>query len=763
MIRFLHQRGYTADDVHHWAVIVSEVETEAFLERYLTSPVVDKLPSFILLEVLRQRYIKGRTFKLLMAHIWGRLFILDVPPDGPMRPKGQEMNMDTGTGERPLRASQTLRNADFAQGSTLEVMIYRLLRHARQVWPAVLPNISKMITVYLRYIVEVDERVERGKELSLRTRHKLTNIHNKMLQLLARPASEATFLSARCIWRAQQILLLSAADFQPSLDINQESYRSIIRALSLTKNSDRESTFARLQAATWPPWRQEEDGVDAARSKVEDLSRVVEASYHMQEAGYPLDQSDIAMNILGGREPDGTPTIRTRATLPRRTPRKPLRGRDLARWQALTQEWTARIMSTRSVYEAWSAFLASEAKHVRPSLSMYTAVFEKIIYETIKARRRAHEPEDDENLADRLRHGKQAVLSPQANLSAYERERTQPPNVDELYDRMINRQIRPDGKCLFLLVAYARTLKHGIQYLQDSTLPASTVQMLVGNERPKRDQLLKIPRRIFQAYVTLLCRFALRGGSTGEDGNEGGTRCSYDHKVVNPLLRAVRLMELVQPIHRPSWNALFVGLAKRDVVTGHYPNRSLNDIAAWRLLCNAFYRSQSCGLDINPHGFSSLCRGYEKAIHAGLERAQILRLPLDPWIRSTLHIVKDAFAQMSSNEPRAGGPSGLIYDINGASLHGYIRVLGLMEDWDELLNLLLWMAEHKAELDDSADEARNGRRMLRRCLVAVRVAVDGMAEVDEQARNIVEGIQDWGGWATAEEVLAYNRIEGSPC
>jgi hypothetical protein len=107
------------------------------------------------------------------------------------------------------------------------------------------------------------------------------------------------------------------------------------------------------------------------------------------------------------------------------------------------------------------------------------------------------------------------------------------------------------------------------------------------------------------------------------------------------------------------------------------------------------------------------------------------------------------------------------------------------------------MVKHQEELAEVSDRARNGPNILRRTIIATRVflerswlsasslldydyaAQDAFARAGienkpealkrleapayeaqvKEARELVEGVQSWGGWATDEEVEAYCRHE----
>ncbi len=116
-----------------------------------------------------------------------------------------------------------------------------------------------------------------------------------------------------------------------------------------------------------------------------------------------------------------------------------------------------------------------------------------------------------------------------------------------------------------------------------------------------------------------------------------------------------------------------------------------------------------------------------------------------------------------------------------AILHGFIRILGLRRDYDGILELIEWMSLFADEINTVMDEAMNGRRMMRTCMIAIRVFLerswmtiprddgyhqagkDGIVvEADSAPTEIVHAVrelvlenEEWGGWATSVELVEY--------
>ena len=141
-----------------------------------------------------------------------------------------------------------------------------------------------------------------------------------------------------------------------------------------------------------------------------------------------------------------------------------------------------------------------------------------------------------------------------------------------------------------------------------------------------------------------------------------------------------------------------------------------------------------------------------------------------------------------------------------AHLHAFIRALGSAQDVKGICELLRWMEYVAPELKAAAEETNGGPRMFRRALVAARVMMEravggesgdeeqgalaegsgmvenglgrgtlqdedgdedeegevvGRTEVEQEAFEIVERVEGWGGWPTDEEVEEYLRKWGT--
>ncbi|KAI9874125.1 MAG: hypothetical protein M1830_010173 [Pleopsidium flavum] len=306
------------------------------------------------------------------------------------------------------------------------------------------------------------------------------------------------------------------------------------------------------------------------------------------------------------------------------------------------------------------------------------------------------------------------------------------------------------------------------------------------------------------------------------------------HNRVSPLLHAIRLMNLRKPQYRPPWNYLLSALARSGATitsSYQYSSPASADITAWKNMLDVARQMSAVGLDLDLSGFQTLCTGFEKAAIASqqvikkgraAQASPLIELDISDagrfanakpkyrLMREAEEVLEEgpksikvafsrlvglnhslsdaeaefqAFARSALDDEGQIEPSALLprlLSVPGFShLHAYIRVLGIVQDYDALLALLRWMVEFVPELEAVADEARNGRRLLRRSLVAIRVflerswiSVSGKHNEDnshlepldaapenviQQVYDIIEGVEGWGGWPTDDEVVTYCR------
>lgn len=369
----------------------------------------------------------------------------------------------------------------------------------------------------------------------------------------------------------------------------------------------------------------------------------------------------------------------------------------------------------------------------------------------------------------------------------------------------------------------------------------------IGKDSVTRANLESVPHYVFAAFIRFLSRFAPRSfhKSTGlvDDLSISITSPARNQKSltrpwaisVDPLLHAFHLMACRRPYYRPPWNALLSALARADTTVDRrftIEGSRIRDLLAWKTICDLLHQMREIGLDLDLQGFQMVCIALEKALFACESLTQASKKP-DPQppvhqdsvlerparythtrleaqqvLHDGLPRVKNIFkglvtSGMVRHEATSSGSQGLSQWVNDhgilapsallprllevpspPQLHAFIRVLGLRADYTGILDLVQWMSGFMPEIKAVADESSNGSRMMRRCVVAVRVFLErywiynereaesdaegdikesniidegAPIEVIEKVYEIVEKNEEWGGWPSDEEVQEYCR------
>jgi hypothetical protein len=779
----------TWDDVSNWAYILSGRGPDEMAVRLAANP--QDQPTFVLLEILRRDISKVKSLKMLLTYAWDHVAnrlgphsssLLETRPGTGIEDKvDKDFQPDVSTSSATT-VNSTIPNPESVgsfrntlrvvgrfpviRENSFMIMISRFLYQSRRIWPPAMVSVSHMVGPYFQLMAS---RYGDSESVGPSTLARLCKINNYLLRLLALPSSAEPFKSMVYNWSAQKVLLELAGNFDPPLALDQGSYRAIVQVLAASKKTEREARSATFRSRSWPPWRVEQDGMDAQRPQDEDLSRVVLAIMRSKESGYKPDLHEEMMAIFGGLDRDGTPTIHTRKFLKLR----PLKPSSQSRGPSSdVKHWAARVEATRDVHEAWGAFREFQRKGGKPNMPIYLAMFQKINSES---RRLGQQSENDATPGD----GREVAAVSNDNFTTFYRSRLQPPSLLELYKEMNSSGIRPSGRCLSFLLQHARTMDEGLRYLLDSGLDMRIVEFLAGGDKSKLpvDVLAQLSDRTFTDFLSLLCRFALRLVKAGPDSDleltqpirsmrasslkywtvrESRARKSYHHRLKHPLHYAGLLLKQRQPRFRPAWYTLFRTLARSDIIISRDvatdPERcDENHEQAWRVTKRALQHFHNRKLELDPHGFLLICLAFAKYAGATFHDSGRHRVAIIAGSR----IVKAEFANLTDgSEKRPNWIPKLLHSIGGVHLHAYVRAMGLIEDHAAIISALEWMVENHEDLDAIVSQSRNGHDKLRQTLVATRVFCDDSG-YEDVAKALVEKVESWEGWPDDEEVQRY--------
>jgi hypothetical protein len=837
-------RGYTEEDIKHWASIVTARNVQHAVNGLYEIRVQQDgkqsrlVPDSVFLFVLRRPDINGDALRKLIELAWYRF--------DPGRNTSAVTNDINRQMDVVRKSSSILHSIPKPNEMTVIIAVIRLLRHARRVWPESMTNIIQLITKCLEPYDSTTSAL-RG------TRYRrLSFLYNRLLSLLSKPSSINPLASVVHRQRAQFTLVQRMMEFDPPVLLEREGYRAIITVQAAHKKTSKEEEWADLKAHSWPPWKYERTGLDVDKGIDLGITRSAEVIHQLEEAGYPSQSWEQMAKIYSGWDTDDTPTIQTRAILGKPSRKHGVFGPQHT-VKASTVEshdiWAARIRSTRTVQEAWACFLALQDIS-QPSSEAYFAMFEKIVFSRMQ---RKHRLESRSSVhTERSKNttfpgdGKETFPAP---LSPHEAIyiSSSPPLPQLLFSHMLDQGIVPSVRCTAFLVSHSESLAQGVFYLRKAPIHPAISHAMVNVEADlpvvtnvTKDDMDRVPRLVSAALIRLLCRFSrpsfkdniprsLQGLSSTFEITE-----SEDRYWKNPFLQALSLLRLWSPAYRPPWNDILSALAAEGTQTSvtlyQKPSRSrqlLNDLLSWRYIQNVVAGMSRLGLVPDIQTFQFICIGLQKAASAAyavqeLEDSQLVQsAPVDRrstlvfrarstlrngarYLRSTFeslvgcHMISDQGVPTPSSLQTAYSSSHspttlpkLLVVPGPAQLHAYIRVLGRLQEWDDLLGLIQWIRHHSPEIEAAAQEAKNGKLLMRRSIVAVRVFLEQSRTVPNeplqtssradgedsddprtpwpharskpsvgllhQIRHEIDQLENWGGWPTEDEVGYYVR------
>ncbi|KAL9096403.1 MAG: hypothetical protein Q9165_001400 [Trypethelium subeluteriae] len=409
---------------------------------------------------------------------------------------------------------------------------------------------------------------------------------------------------------------------------------------------------------------------------------------------------------------------------------------------------------------------------------------------------------------------------------------SEPPSAEKFFNAMIKNNVLVPDASLALVMDSASSLQQALSYLQ-KTWQGSTFRDLLTPSKG-RSMNSKWSKTIFTSLIRAYCRFSHEcpytlpsSAGTHLDSIDGWTL-----ERQQSFLHAVQLLEELKLQYRPAWNVALdcLRVEKKFTAPEAYGTQTsaVNRVISFSVARRLFDSMRRIGLDADSTAFLSLCVITEHAIIASFKimtkegelsssaRVNEKALPgraldvTDEIISEGSYYLQNIFVSLvggtsgsdrsngSAETEREGqGASGdhqealqivtnyqisvnslspsiprLLNTPSPATLHAFVRALGLAKDFDTLRNLTRWMVDHKPELDNQVRGARNGRRQLRNTIIALaiflekssfRVKAEELQQAAIQCKTLIEGVGDeWDGWPSEQEIEAYLVPRGKP-
>lgn len=698
------ETGLTEADIKQWLWILHPVSGDLKLQRFLQSNC--RKPLFLLALLLaKDKTIRNPAiFVQLLKYIKENYVLAERPADELSHPAYQ------GQG-RAMTWWHFL------------VMLYRLVWHCRDSWPAGMPFLSRLTADYIG-------TMRLGKAGRALTGYQARSlVLNKALQYFSWPARVRPLDHMEHNWAAQRHLLRLAASADPPLVMDQNGYRSVRKVLIALAKTKAEARNVDRAAKTWPPYRRTLDGIDERRLPEDDLTRSAKAGILVREAGYSDDLVDRALSALGGSTFGESPTIPTRSLPP------PFFSGEVASYN-IYAEWAAQVRATRNAREAWLVFENPPEPDIRPNSQVYAEMFQKLFARPVTG-----------SPAVRPGDTRESFPVHDANLSEFEIARLTPPTPEELYDMMLlHDKIKPAGNCLAVLVRNAPSKMVALRYLSDSPYEPyieALKERVSWEDGHSLRTLSQMPLLVFNAWIAMLCRLHTRrmrsesivddplgkvgapspAGAPGADaGSQAGGPSAQDGdgpevSQGGSIPEAIELATAFQA-HNPKaahdrkpWHTIMEALAGTKILYSRLG-------AAYNLLETLMtfmkiYQKTTLSKGADPVSFEALCLIIRKTLKlATFTEVDGKMVPRD-YIASSSEIEKlvaqahryavKGFRELTEPVPanpdggaEGGGeePSTVIrYNIIGRPLYRYMMALGCCGDQTEMVRVMDWILD----------------------------------------------------------------------
>ncbi|KAH6686862.1 hypothetical protein F5X68DRAFT_208113 [Plectosphaerella plurivora] len=656
----------------------------------------------------------------------------------------------------------------------IEEVLGRFLGLARRIRPKAVVKVADFVAACLEKLTPTSASPDAVYRFKCR-------IFTSVLRRLAIPPRRSAYKHRRHSWEGILRLLSLSSGLEKPFVIDRASYRAIRSVLLGVPKADAERDSATALSGTWPPYRILRDGMEEETPLEEFASRAVKAGTMMVEAGYAKELSDLVIDVLGGSNIDGTPTIQTRSIISQR------------RMDSMSPSdlWAAQVRATRNPEEAWQVFQRPPLPDMRPDAVVYQQMFYKLL-----AR---HAEDHHRNLPG---DGRETFPFDDLNYSDFEKARLTPPTLDQLMSAMDQDGIPLEGEALRGLLRHVPTIHLALECINQSSLPLPQQMALENLLRAGRFQespeymrryhnviptdIRRMPKDLVQVAVELLCRLHPNLTSAGLE--------AVRHSQLGRIHRARRVAQsLAHRGHPRLWEIILEATSRPNILlAADMTDRSGKNVLLFSGKTLAIAQ-HSC--NITPSMFMSFSRVVRKtmesivsslveSIGSGNNQPLMTFSPaynhptaassrplLADWpdysrqvrlvhlLDSAQGAVKAMWQILSEVRASDGKPDDAM--VNGVIINNYMCVLAFVGDHGEMEQLLRWTLEHIATVEDGSDI--KGLTQLGRALCAFRAFAEPMLP-EETVDTLRHEFEDPRGkirraldiqWPSDEEVSRY--------
>jgi hypothetical protein len=346
------------------------------------------------------------------------------------------------------------------------------------------------------------------------------------------------------------------------------------------------------------------------------------------------------------------------------------------------------------------------------------------------------------------------------------------PSYEQLYHRMRARGIRPTGRFLAFLIETSPHFSMTMDLLESAKDDYDgELGRLLDSSLLHESSTRLLPEYVVAAFVRFLCRFG-RFSPTSLARPAISSKKEHEHRLKldqNYLPEyAYALLLQLRPHHRPTWTAYM-----EKLLFGTWDRAGTRKSAhQYNMICNVIDNMQEAEIDLDEDQFRLFCTAVRYAAQSAYGGSLSMQdahhvIATAPYrIRMLFHTLVSSHLDSTSHTVTANMEPIPSHIPGPATLHAFVRALGILRDHEGLYSFSTWATNNATKIMARANAQHSGRKALRRALIALRAALDGVleegtesapAEVRELVKNQVEGVDEWGGWPSDTEVDWYTK------
>lgn len=725
----LEAKGYTTADVERWRQCLltsSSIVAAEMLRHHQHTPL------FVVLLFLRRKRIRRSALSTVIKNTLAR------------------------TLEEPI------------DWMSLQLLVIRLLRHARMVWPESIPSIASF------FCDEASRRYDEWKQqesASSKFLPNLTAFCNTLIKLIALPTPKFPILSGTYQEKAQFAVLRFMAGCDPALTVSRSGFRATLRSQLSRAKTTQEKEWAMLKGPSWPPWKTNQNAMDEGKEYMFGASRASRILHRMHDAGYDARAWEKIAEVYAGWDTDLSPTIQTRTTLAHST-----RGIDFTD----AGLWAARIRTTRTPREAWACFLAFEGSQIQSTAKVwklqevFLAMFEKLHYlgsEPQASDDGIDPPDSHLPHATTLYPGDMKEILPDPKSPLHHVYLSEPiPTYNQLYHRMWERGIRPSSRLLAFLLDTLPDFSTCMSLLEHSQSQFhGGVQRLLDGTILEENASAGVPDYFLGSFMRFLCRHGRFAHSPPDYPAQPSIethqmRLKWDKTYLIDYADA--LLMHIRPAYTPPWTEYM-----RKIVYGKEMRRSAT--SQYHVITKTFQHMSEIDIDPDEDQFLLLCtvaRYTAQAAHKQQitdEDGHNMTSSTSLFLRTVFHDfvgvnIDSRAAETTTTKAHILPP----HVPSPAVVHAYVRALGHLRDYEGLYSLSSWLATYHKEVTARANAQHGGPKLLYLAMIALRSSLEGTIdtknphdgapqEIIELVKERITSVDDWA-WPPKAHVSRYS-------